>query len=45
MNFVSYFAVKILKIDEFRDFENFDLLNYIFIYFPLKQFPFKTYIF
>ena len=33
MNFVFLFAVKILKMDGFRDFENFDLLNYIIIYF------------
>ena len=29
-NFVFFFAVKILKMDEFRDFENFDLSNDIF---------------
>ena len=25
-----FFAVKFFKMDEFEDFENFDLLNYIF---------------
>ena len=30
MNLFSFLAVKFFKMDEFEDFENFDLLNYIF---------------
>jgi hypothetical protein len=30
LNFIFFIAVKILKMDEFTNFENSDLLNYIF---------------
>jgi hypothetical protein len=30
LNFIFFIAVKILKMEEFTNFENFDLLNYIF---------------
>jgi hypothetical protein len=30
LNFLFFIAVKILKMKEFTNFENFDLLNYIF---------------
>ena len=39
MNFVFCFAVKILKMNEFGDFEILEFLNYI--YFPLKQFDYR----
>jgi hypothetical protein len=30
LNFIFFIAVRILKMEEFAKFENFDLLNYIF---------------
>jgi hypothetical protein len=30
LNFIFFIAVKILKVEEFTNFENVDLLNYIF---------------